>query len=574
MGNDSQLGKNFDEYRIEQLLGAGGMAKVYRAIDVKLKRYVALKLIAPELRENSDYARRFEHEAQSIARLEHPNIVQIYRFGEANGLFYIAMQFIEGADLRGLIADYKSTGEVMPISDILRVVQEIGAALDYAHSRNVIHRDVKPKNILVDNLGRALLTDFGLALLGDIGTQGEVLGSPSYVAPEQVVSSANAIPQSDIYSLGVTLFEMLTGEPPFAGTAALEVSMRHLSEPPPPPSHLNAALPSSIDDVVLHSLEKEPYDRYASGEELSTALQQAVADWQVSAIAKPGPMRRPSLVLLPHKVREQLQASALPSNPGDALPTRPASPNEIPTAEETRRSHQTDQPRIVSALSGMSGWRGALIFALIIFLGGAIMILALRPSPTNSSSALSSEVAALIASATTQPTAEAGSTAIATSTVTLEPTVIPRTPTLVPSVNTPVPAVPTVIPMTLNLPASTVLPPPPLFALLIARHGEDSMFVVNMSIAALPLAPLRLGDTTSAINGSQWGLDVLGTNECVVAWKNNGNPKTPDVSCIQVGAQIIRDRRNRFWKGEFNVYYHEVLVGTCNADMCSIVIQG
>src|SRR5215813_6244321 len=206
--NDSLLGRQVDEYRIDKALGQGGMARVYRALDVKLERYVALKVIAPDFRADEEYTARFTREAQSIARLTHPNIVHIYRFGQADGIYYMAMQYVEGADVGWLIEDYRASGELMPVADVVRIVQDIGSALDYAHSKNVIHRDVKPSNIMVDNQGRAILTDFGLALLSDQGTRGQIFGSPYYISPEQAISSGNVVPQSDLYALGVTLFEM------------------------------------------------------------------------------------------------------------------------------------------------------------------------------------------------------------------------------------------------------------------------------------------------------------------------------------------------------------------------------
>src|ERR1041385_4946153 len=186
--NDSLLGKQVDEYRIDMPLGAGGMARVYRAMDIKLQRYVALKVIAPELRMDSDHRFRFEREAQSIARLEHPNIVHIYRFGEASGLYYIAMQYVQGEDVSRLIEDYRQIDALMPIDEVVNVIDQICNALDYAHSKGVIHRDIKPNNIIVNEQGQAILTDFGLALLSDAGTQGEIFGSPSYIAPEQAIS--------------------------------------------------------------------------------------------------------------------------------------------------------------------------------------------------------------------------------------------------------------------------------------------------------------------------------------------------------------------------------------------------
>src|SRR5258708_3407832 len=141
--NDSFLGQKIDEYRIDKALGQGGMARVYRALDVRLQRYVALKVIAPDFRTDEAYASRFTREAQSIARLNHPHIVHIYRFGEVNGIYYMAMQYIEGADVGWLIEKYRSGGELMPIPDVVRIVQDIGGALDYAHSKNVFHRDIK-----------------------------------------------------------------------------------------------------------------------------------------------------------------------------------------------------------------------------------------------------------------------------------------------------------------------------------------------------------------------------------------------------------------------------------------------
>src|SRR5215216_4827327 len=131
--NDHLIGKQFDDYKVDKALGAAGMARVYRAFDTKLRRYVALKVIAPDFRTDEDHSRRFEREAQSVARLDHSNIVRIYRFGEVDGLYYIAMQYIEGADVEWLIQDYRSTRELIPLSDIVRIVDDIGAALDYAH---------------------------------------------------------------------------------------------------------------------------------------------------------------------------------------------------------------------------------------------------------------------------------------------------------------------------------------------------------------------------------------------------------------------------------------------------------
>lgn|GEM_PF-1764113 len=579
--NDSLIGKTFDDYRIEKQLGAGGMAEIYRALDIRLKRYVAIKVIASDFRAHPDYSQRFEREAQSIARLDHPNIVHVYRYGETGGMHYIAMQYIEGADLATLIHDYKANGEVMPLRDIVRVIREIGAALDYVHSHDVIHRDVKPGNIMIDQEGHALLTDFGLALLGDIGTRGEVLGSSSYVSPEQAVSSANVVPQSDLYSLGITLFEMLTGEPPFTGDDPLSVTMRQISEAPPLPSSINSGLPPSIDGVVMQALEKEPFDRFASGADLSAALETAVANWQMNEGSKAGSSRRPSLVLLPHKVREQMLLSPLPAADVTPVSTRPAAPVESAATYDSQDAENYDQPQVMTQ-PGLRRWRGAFIFALVIFLIGAVLILALRLSSVNSTSTASESTEAAALPSPVQAENVAIVTVVVMITATIEPTQILPTPTAVPPTNTSVP--PTLAPPTAALPPTVlptliptlaIIPPTALpIVLLIVRQRNDGVVIANLSEVDLPLPPLRVGDR-GAINGTDWGLDTLDSQECVVAWKDDRDDSQMQVDgCTRVGVLVTRRGPDRFWREDFDVYYDEVLVGTCSRDheSCSITL--
>ncbi len=455
--SDSLLGKQLDEYRIDKPLGAGGMAHVYRALDTKLRRYVALKVIAPNFRVDSEYTTRFEREAQSIARLEHPNIVRIYRFGEVDSVYYMAMQYIEGADVSYLIEDYRSNGEVMPIADVVRVIEDIGAALDYMHGKGIIHRDVKPGNIMVDNQGRAYLTDFGLALLSDLGTQGEIFGSPHYLAPEQAISSANVVPQSDLYSLGITLFEMLTGELPFTGGESLDIAMRHVSEPAPPPSRFNKAVPASVDALVRRCLEKEPYDRYQTGAELTAALKSVVAQWQTEGIAADREVRRPSLVMLPHKVSLAIAAAPLPDLP----PTQPRIPPEgwpaAPDAAPTYPTNQTNQ---------RNNWRSPLLVAGTVFviglLGLILLILATRGDGSRQVSVVPTATETVAASPTSKPpTLTLTFTVEPVQAATTTPVVLPTTaPSLTPVPPTPIPptAVPPALP-TSALPTQALVPP-------------------------------------------------------------------------------------------------------------------
>lgn len=312
---DNLIGRQLDEYRLEALLGRGGMARVYRALDVRLKRYAAVKVIDTPFRSDDEYLRRFELEAQAIAQLDHPAIVRIYRYGEADGLLYMAMQYVEGSDLQALLHSYETNNEFMPLSDIARLIRQVCLALDYAHSKGVIHRDIKPSNIMLDKAGRAILADFGLVLLADAGTRGEIFGTPQYIAPEQAISSAGAVPQSDFYAIGVILYRMLTGRLPFDSSDLLEMAMMHMTEPPPPPHTIRSELTPALEAVVLKALAKEPAARFANGKALADALDTAVQEAAASAQTT----RDPSLSVVE---RVALDMRALPPLPAGLTPPR------------------------------------------------------------------------------------------------------------------------------------------------------------------------------------------------------------------------------------------------------------
>lgn len=277
LGSDDLIGQQLNEYRLDAFLGQGGMGRIYRGYDTGLKRNVAIKVIDATHQANTEYRARFEREAQAIARLEHGNIVSIYRYGEVDGLFYIAMQYIEGEDLRTRLQKIRRKGQFMPFEEALPIVRQVCTALDYAHSKGIIHRDIKPSNIMLDAHDQAFLTDFGLVLVSDTATQGEIFGSPRYIAPEQVMSSAGAVPQSDLYSFGVVLYELLTGSVPFDDTdSPLNVAMLHMTEPPPSPRKKRPELSTAMEALVLRALAKEPSKRFASGAEMAEAFAQAL----------------------------------------------------------------------------------------------------------------------------------------------------------------------------------------------------------------------------------------------------------------------------------------------------------
>ncbi|MGD8627328.1 MAG: protein kinase, partial [Anaerolineae bacterium] len=322
---DSLLGQRLDEYRLEALLGRGGMARIYRGLDVRLRRHVAIKVIDTPFRADSDHITRFEREAQAIAQLEHPQIVRLYRYGESDGVLYMAMQYIEGTDLRSVLAGYRDRGELVPADEVRRIVGDVCTALDYAHSKGVIHRDVKPSNIMLDGEGRAILTDFGLALVIEAGTQGEVLGSLHYIAPEQAISSAGAVAQSDLYAVGVMLYEMFTGRVPFDADDPLDIALLHMSEAPRPPRELRSELSPALEAVILKALAKEPADRYASGAGLLRALDEALETTRAEPAAKPA--------AAPRTREESGERRPLPPIPAAVAAPPPAPPEEAAVEE-------------------------------------------------------------------------------------------------------------------------------------------------------------------------------------------------------------------------------------------------
>ncbi len=284
--DDPLIGKKLGDYTILSMLGRGGMSRVYKGYDENLDRYAAVKVIDSDFATTTEaeYTRRFQIEARAIAHLRHPNIVGVYQFGRSEGIYYMAQVFLEGRDLRSLLKEYVRRGERMPVDEVLQMVRDITNALDYAHKQGVIHRDIKPSNIMLEkHTNRAILMDFGLALSVNEGTMGDTFGSAHYIAPEQAVSSAQATAQSDLYSLGIVIYEMLTGKVPFDDPSVMSVALKHLNEPPPPPTLYNPHLPPAVEAVILRVLEKEPERRHPTGKALYEDLKRAFERAQPTA---------------------------------------------------------------------------------------------------------------------------------------------------------------------------------------------------------------------------------------------------------------------------------------------------
>lgn len=275
---DSLIGVPLGKYRVDKLLGKGGMARVYRGIDLDQRIHVAIKVIDTPHIDDEQFQRRFKLEWQAIRKLNHPNIVGSHEFGRYENSEFIVMQYIEGVDLDKILAGYARDKKYMSVSDIKRLTSEIASGLDHMHHQGIIHRDLKPANIMLDTSGTAIISDFGLALHVDIGTKGSSLGSPNYIAPEQVISSAKAVPQSDIYALGIMLYEMFTNRVPFnKGKSYWDLALKHVEEEAPQPSTFRENLNPEYEAIIMKAIEKKPYDRYQSGRELVDELM-AVSD--------------------------------------------------------------------------------------------------------------------------------------------------------------------------------------------------------------------------------------------------------------------------------------------------------
>lgn len=268
--SDTLIDTIFDgRYRIVRRLGSGGMANVYLAEDDELGRRVAIKILNDRYASDELFVERFRREAKSAAGLSHPNIVSIYDRGEAEGTYYIAMEVIEGRSLKELI---RTSGRLRP-AQAIAYTRQILAALRFSHRNGIIHRDIKPHNILVGPEERLKVTDFGIARAGtsQMTETGSIMGTAQYLSPEQA-RGAPVTAASDLYSVGIVLYEMLTGQVPFSGDTPVEIAMKHLNEAPHPPSAVAPGIPADLDRVVLRVLSKDPADRYQSAEEMDSDL--------------------------------------------------------------------------------------------------------------------------------------------------------------------------------------------------------------------------------------------------------------------------------------------------------------
>lgn len=597
---DPLIGKQLGDYKTISLLGKGGMARVYRGFDEKLHRAVAIKVFDAAIggtpAEMEEYRERFAREARSIARLRHPHIVDVYRASQVDNINYIAMMFIDGRDLRLILKDHNANNTRMRYSEVLRIVTDVASALDYAHANGVIHRDVKPSNIMITEDGHAILTDFGLALNVPEGTIGGTFGSVHYIAPEQAVSSAQAVPQSDLYSLGVIVYEMLTGKVPFDDPSIMSVAMKHLNEEPLPPSELNPDLSPATSAVVLRILDKDPNKRYRTGAEMVQALESAIGVMDEDEQTR---------VLLPDK--PDLSAYVAPISETvvlkDMPPSKPAPPAEVipaPIISDSDRSKTISQSR-PSGLrppqpadepkKGRSIWGFVLPFGFIALLVGVTMILSQMAGERQFNQQLTAVALA----------AEETETVIAAGLLTEEATatLTPFPPTQTPEITPTTPAPSATVPVNTDVPTERAATDEPTSAAIIPalteeatapvetsdapvlfRYDEDSFTLWNRSddfvdVSGLVFAQVVEEGTDLTYPSNRWAVNnappyAIPPMECLQVWTfEDPNIPRPTYCTTRLAWRQVAPSRE-FWRSDDPEGTFEVRRGTNVLVVCQI----
>ena len=303
------VGENIGPYRIVEQLGQGGMATVFKAYHASLDRYVAFKVLHPAFNADQSFAVRFQREARVVARLEHPNIVPVYDYAEHETRPYLVMKFIEGDTLKARMDQGPLSAE-----EIAKIVEAVGSALAYAHKQGVLHRDVKPSNVLLARDGQIYLADFGLARMAQSGestlSSDMVMGTPQYISPEQAMGKADLDARTDLYSFGVMLYEMVVGRVPFNADTPFAIIHDHIYSPLPLPRQVNSDVPEPVERVLLKSLAKERADRFEGANQLVSAFKEA---WTEAGVPMQGTFIRVSQAMRPVEIKDKPVSPVAPS---------------------------------------------------------------------------------------------------------------------------------------------------------------------------------------------------------------------------------------------------------------------
>lgn len=327
--SNSLVGRKLGMYEIVDMLGHGGMATVYKGYRPDIDRYVAVKVLPPHPGMDKQFIERFQLEAKTIARLQHPHILPLYDYGVEDDILYLVMAYIEGGSLSGKI----KRGNLQ-LKEIERLLRQIATAMDYAHRQGIVHRDIKPDNILLDKEGNALLADFGIVKIAEgeskLTVTGGLVGTPAYMAPEQATGETNLTGSADLYSLGVVVYEMLTGKQPYTADTPMQVAIKHITEPVPNPRNVVTELPVMLDTVMQRVLAKNPQNRHKTAvefaDDFASAIQGEEAFARVAIDFQPSPD--------PTRLNPADSSSAAPVVVPTTAPVSTGFPTPIPTQQQ------------------------------------------------------------------------------------------------------------------------------------------------------------------------------------------------------------------------------------------------
>ncbi len=463
---NAYLGRVIGKYKIIELLGRGGMAVVYKAYQEGLDRYVAIKLMHSFLADEGEFLERFKREARAMALLKHPHIADVYDFDVVDDTYYIVMEFVGGRSLKEEIEQFQQRNEQMPLSQAVRIMLELIDAVSYAHARGMIHRDIKPGNIMLRPEGGAVLTDFGIAkIMGGVShtLTGAMVGTPAYMAPEQGMGHLGD-ERSDLYSLGILFFHLITGRLPFESNTPLAVVMKHVTEPLPLPISLNPDIPAGIQDVILRVTAKDPQQRYQTGHEFAQALRQALYDDAAELIAElpPDLLRdEPPATVSTVAAQTRIGSSAYTT----PLPTQAAQMAEATVVRPRASQSPTPPARSLRRYRWLALTLASILVIILAAVAGAYAVSWRAPSPTPLPIVLApaTDTPAPTGTATaTVPTPDFAGTAVAA--IALTGTALP----------TATPAVPTTTPTASATPTQTTTPD------LTATHIASCVFDLEM----------------------------------------------------------------------------------------------
>jgi hypothetical protein len=405
----SLVGKTVARYRVVARLGRGGMAEVYKAYQPGLDRYVAIKSLHSHLVEDADFIGRFEREAHAIGKLRHPNIVQALDFDREGDMYFMAMEFIDGPTLKEEAKARKAANKPFSLKEVARIFIALCSAIDYAHARGMVHRDLKPANVMINQQGQVVLTDFGIArIMG--ATQytqtGALSGTPAYMSPEQG-QGERADERSDIYSLGVMLYEMVTGMVPYDADTPFAVIMKHINEPLPMPRAVNPNIPEAVELVILKAMSKDPGDRYQTARDMAKALREAVD-------IKPGEENIPLTTVAPRPKIQEIEHSTGPITAEERAASAAAfDRGATAVSPGTDGTMATPAKRLPLLSLTIGGGIAALLILVVIIIGIAIVVARLMATPTKEAASVIDFTATAQANALTTAEAEANASATA-----------------------------------------------------------------------------------------------------------------------------------------------------------------